>query len=253
MDTENPDVSLRVDELATNYIETGETFDRKATIVDTYFSKQVADTLSDPDPKSVVECRKRSDWNQWKEAIEKEIASLYKREVFSEVMLTTKVLSSSERARRPCPSTAPGVGKAKGKNLSPGPSPAAGGHVRLRNEHPWQLREQFQRFDLDGDGSLTKLELAALLRLLGLCPLQTPPGTRSTRSSPPWTPMAMERWSWVNWRPPSRRFSSGPAAPPLPSTRRSSPRPSVPLTTMTTDSSPPPPPTSERIARQRAK
>ena len=61
MDTGNPDVSLRVDELATNYIETGETFDRKATIVDTYFSEQVADILSDPDPKSIAECRKRSD------------------------------------------------------------------------------------------------------------------------------------------------------------------------------------------------
>ena len=38
----------------------------------------------------MVECGKRSDWNKWKEAIEKEIASLYKREVFSEVMLTPK-------------------------------------------------------------------------------------------------------------------------------------------------------------------
>jgi hypothetical protein len=38
----------------------------------------------------MVECRKRSNWNQWKETIEKEITSLYKREVFSEVMLTPK-------------------------------------------------------------------------------------------------------------------------------------------------------------------
>jgi hypothetical protein len=88
MDTRNHNASLRVDELATNYIETGKTFDRKATIVDSYFSEQVADILNDLDPKSMVECRKRSDWNQWKEAIEKEIDSLYKREVFSEVMLT---------------------------------------------------------------------------------------------------------------------------------------------------------------------
>jgi hypothetical protein len=90
MDTGNADVSLRVDELATNYIETGETFDRKATVVDSYFSKKVVDILNDLDPKSMVECRKRSDWNQWKEAIEKVIASLYKREVFLEVMLTPK-------------------------------------------------------------------------------------------------------------------------------------------------------------------
>jgi len=36
------------------------------------------------------ECKKHSDWNQWKEAIEAEIASLYKREVFSEVMPTPR-------------------------------------------------------------------------------------------------------------------------------------------------------------------
>jgi hypothetical protein len=61
MDTGNPDVSLWVDELATNYIQTGKIFDRKATVVDTYFSKQVADILNDPDPKSLPECRKCSD------------------------------------------------------------------------------------------------------------------------------------------------------------------------------------------------
>jgi hypothetical protein len=63
-----------------------------ATIVDSYLSEQVTDILIDLDPKSMVECRKRSDWNQWKEAIEKEIASLYKREVFSEEMLTPKCI-----------------------------------------------------------------------------------------------------------------------------------------------------------------
>jgi hypothetical protein len=37
----------------------------------------------------MTECKKRSDWNQLKE-VEKEIVSLYKREVFSKVMLTPK-------------------------------------------------------------------------------------------------------------------------------------------------------------------
>ena len=36
--------SLRVNELATNYIETGESYDRKATIVDTYFLESIAES-----------------------------------------------------------------------------------------------------------------------------------------------------------------------------------------------------------------
>jgi hypothetical protein len=54
MGTRNPDVSLKVDELATHYIETGKTFDHKATVIDSYFSEQVTDNLNDLDPKSMV-------------------------------------------------------------------------------------------------------------------------------------------------------------------------------------------------------
>jgi hypothetical protein len=36
----------------------------------------------------MAECKKRSDWNKWKEAIEVELASLTKREVFSSVIST---------------------------------------------------------------------------------------------------------------------------------------------------------------------
>jgi hypothetical protein len=35
----------------------------------------------------MVECKKRSNWNKWKEAIEAEFNSLKKRKVFTEVML----------------------------------------------------------------------------------------------------------------------------------------------------------------------
>ncbi|OAY75262.1 probable calcium-binding protein CML14 [Ananas comosus] len=43
------------------------------------------------------------------------------------------------------------------------------GHA-LRGEQLKQLRDIFGRFDMDADGSLTQLELAALLRSLGLKP-----------------------------------------------------------------------------------
>lgn len=58
MDTRNPDESLRVNELATSYIETSKTFDPKATIVDVYLSNQVAGILSDLVLKSMEVCRK---------------------------------------------------------------------------------------------------------------------------------------------------------------------------------------------------
>jgi hypothetical protein len=83
------DESLRVDEIVINFAETGESYIRKSIIVDIYFSKQIANILlTDSDPKSMAECKKRSDWDKWKVAIEIEIASLNKRKVFSAVMPT---------------------------------------------------------------------------------------------------------------------------------------------------------------------
>jgi hypothetical protein len=43
---------------------------------------------NDLDLKTMAECKKRSDWNQWKDAIQAEISSLSKREVFSQVIPT---------------------------------------------------------------------------------------------------------------------------------------------------------------------
>ncbi|XP_020572020.1 probable calcium-binding protein CML15 [Phalaenopsis equestris] len=42
--------------------------------------------------------------------------------------------------------------------------------AKLNSNHLRQLRDIFSRFDMDSDGSLTLLELAALLRSLGLKP-----------------------------------------------------------------------------------
>ena len=65
------------DEIATNYVESEESFNRKTTVVDINFTSKIADSMDpDPDPKSIIECRKRSDWDKWKAAIEAELRSL---------------------------------------------------------------------------------------------------------------------------------------------------------------------------------
>jgi hypothetical protein len=77
------------EEIATNYVEPGESYHRKTTVVDIYFASKIADSM-DPDlePKSMIECRKRSDWDKWKAAIEAKLRSLCKREVFGHAVPT---------------------------------------------------------------------------------------------------------------------------------------------------------------------
>jgi hypothetical protein len=73
----NDDASERVHKISINYLKSGESYDRKTTIVDIYFPAMIAELIqNNPDPKTMVECRSRSDWNQWKEAIQAEIALL---------------------------------------------------------------------------------------------------------------------------------------------------------------------------------
>ena len=53
------DESLRVDEIAINFIETGEFYDHKSIIVDIYLSEQITNILQiDSNPKSKTECKK---------------------------------------------------------------------------------------------------------------------------------------------------------------------------------------------------
>jgi hypothetical protein len=71
------------EEIATNYVESGESYNKKTTIVDIYFASKIVDSMDpDPEPKSLIECRKRLDWDKWKAAIEAELRSLCQREVF---------------------------------------------------------------------------------------------------------------------------------------------------------------------------
>jgi hypothetical protein len=57
-------------------------------IVNSCFSTKVTDLLNDPESKTTTECKQHSDWIKWKEAIEAELDSLRKREVFSKVIPT---------------------------------------------------------------------------------------------------------------------------------------------------------------------
>jgi hypothetical protein len=64
----NPNEFLKGDEIAINYVEIGETVIEK--LLDIYFSEKIAkDLQNDLDPKTMVECKKRSDWIKWKDAI----------------------------------------------------------------------------------------------------------------------------------------------------------------------------------------
>ena len=75
-----------IEEIAINYAESGELYNRKNIDVDINFVSNIAEAINeDPEPKSMAECRKRSDWVKWKEAIETELRSLSKRQVFGPV------------------------------------------------------------------------------------------------------------------------------------------------------------------------
>lgn len=73
------DEPLRVNEHAINYIKFVKSFDRKATIDNTYFSKKIVDILDDLEPQSMEKGKRHSDCGKCKETIKAEITSLYKR------------------------------------------------------------------------------------------------------------------------------------------------------------------------------
>jgi hypothetical protein len=78
-----------IEEISINYTSSGKVYDRNTTIVDLCFSTIIDECfLNDPDPKTMAECKKRSDWNKWKEAIKAELNLLEKRKVFIDVMPT---------------------------------------------------------------------------------------------------------------------------------------------------------------------
>ena len=75
--------------IAINYAKSGELYNRKNTDVDINFVSKITKAINeDPEPKSMAEYRKRSDWVKWKEATNTELRSLSKRQVFGPVART---------------------------------------------------------------------------------------------------------------------------------------------------------------------
>ncbi|RVW19132.1 Copia protein [Vitis vinifera] len=79
-------------EISVSYVQTGEKWDRNNIVINNIFAFQVASDIirndEDPEPRNVEECRHRNDWPKWKEAIQAELNSLTKREVFGPVVQT---------------------------------------------------------------------------------------------------------------------------------------------------------------------
>nr|GEY39780.1 retrovirus-related Pol polyprotein from transposon TNT 1-94 [Tanacetum cinerariifolium] len=56
-------------------------------------TKQTSDILGgddDPEPKSVIDCQSRPDWDKWKDAMQAELNSLNKRKVFGPIVTTPR-------------------------------------------------------------------------------------------------------------------------------------------------------------------
>jgi hypothetical protein len=71
--------------------------DRNKIVVNNIFSFKVAFDITrsndDIEPQSVEECRRRNDWPMWNEAIQAELNSLAKCEVFGPVVQTLEGVS----------------------------------------------------------------------------------------------------------------------------------------------------------------
>jgi hypothetical protein len=85
----NHETSKGIEEISINYTSSGKVYDHNTTIADLCFSTIIAkNLLNDRDPKTMVECKKYSDCNKWKVAIEAKLNSLKKRKVFTDVIPT---------------------------------------------------------------------------------------------------------------------------------------------------------------------
>ena len=80
------------EEISINYIMSRQVWNRNKIDVDDIFAYNIAlnviENEEDQEPKSVNECMHRKDWPKWKDAMQTELNSLEKREVFGPVVRT---------------------------------------------------------------------------------------------------------------------------------------------------------------------
>ena len=77
--------------MTVHYTVLDEVWNRNEMIVDDTFAYLVATDImlsDDIEPRSVNECRRRTDWSNWKQAIQVELNSLAKRKVFGPIVPT---------------------------------------------------------------------------------------------------------------------------------------------------------------------
>jgi hypothetical protein len=85
----NHETSTGIQVISINYTSSGKVSNHSTTIINSCFSTIIAKNFfTDPDPKTMAECKRRSDWNKWKEAIKAELNSLKSRKVFTDVIPT---------------------------------------------------------------------------------------------------------------------------------------------------------------------
>jgi hypothetical protein len=61
----NHELSKGIEEISINYTSSGKVYDRNTTIANLCFSTIIAESfLNDSNPKTMTECKKRSDWNK---------------------------------------------------------------------------------------------------------------------------------------------------------------------------------------------
>ncbi|KAL1223093.1 Retrovirus-related Pol polyprotein from transposon TNT 1-94 [Cardamine amara subsp. amara] len=88
---QGPEV-LDNNEISINYVMSGIQWNRKNVDIDDIFAYKVAlelmDITEDLEPTSILECTQRSGWIKWKEAINVELNSLRKRNVFGPIIRT---------------------------------------------------------------------------------------------------------------------------------------------------------------------
>ncbi|GJS56941.1 copia protein [Tanacetum coccineum] len=82
-------------EMSINYSQTNILWDRNEIgDIDEIFSYSVASDImggdDDPEPKSVIDCQNRPDWDKWKDAMQAELNSLNKRKVFGPIVTTPR-------------------------------------------------------------------------------------------------------------------------------------------------------------------